>query len=228
MIRTLSHLLLLLLTTAVTTCGIGCSIVGFIGAGKQAIEDQMLIERPAEYPLEGKRVAVVIDTDLAVHYEHPGISTLIAEAIAGRIAKNVRDVEVLRPDVVARWQFETAQWTAMPSTEIAKSLQVDRVIYIDLQNYSLTPPGNQWLWEGRCSAMIGVIEADNYEQDGFADTYEIRAAFPHRPSVLSREEASEGTIEQGLLNEFIKKASWLFYFHEEPKHPDRYRPELQQ
>ena len=67
-----------------------CSIIGFIGAGKQAIEDQMLIEKPAEYSLEGLSVAVVIDTDLAVHYEHPGISTLIANAVAGRIAKNVK------------------------------------------------------------------------------------------------------------------------------------------
>ena len=119
------------------------------------------------------------------------------------------------------------QWTAMPSTEIAKALGVDRVIYIDLQNYSLTPPGNHWLWEGRCSATIGVIEADSYEQDGFADTYEVMAIFPRRPAVLSREEASEGTIERGLLNEFIKQTSWLFYFHIEPKHPDRYRPELE-
>lgn len=206
---------------------IGCGAIAFMGAGKQAMEDQMLIEKPAEYPLSGERVAVVIDTDLTVHYEHPGISTLIAGAVAGRISKNVENVEVLRPDAVARWQFETPQWTAMPSTEIAKALGVDRVIYIDLQNYSLTPPGNHWLWEGRCSATIGVIEADSYEQDGFADTYEVMAIFPRRPAVLSREEASEGTIERGLLNEFIKQTSWLFYFHIEPKHPDRYRPELE-
>ncbi len=218
--------LLLLLVTLVTLCCVGCSVIGFIGAGKQAMEDQMLIEKPAEYSLEGYRVAVVIDTDLSIHYEHPGIATLIAGAVAGRIAKNVKNVEVLRPDAVARWQFETPQWTAIPSTEIAKSLGVDRVVYIDLQNYTLTPPGNQWLWEGRCSAMIGIIEADSYEHDGFADTYEIMVMFPRRPAVLSREEASEGTIEQGLLNEFIKESSWLFYFHEEPKHPDRYRPEL--
>lgn len=217
---------LVALTILVTSCWVGCSAIGFIGAGKQAMEDQMLIEKPAEYSLEGYRVAVVIDTDLSIHYEHPGIATLIAGAVSGRIAKNVKNVEVLRPDSVARWQFETPQWTAMPSTEIAKSLGVDRVIYIDLQNYTLTPPGNRWLWEARCSAMIGVIEADSFEHDGFVDTYEIMAGFPRRPAVLSREEASEGTIEQGLLNEFIKQTSWLFYFHEQPKHPDRYRPEL--
>jgi hypothetical protein len=215
-----------ILITIATACNAGCNIIGFIGAGKQAIEDQMLIEKPAEYSLEGYTVAVVIDTDLAVHYEHPGISTLIATAVAGRIAKNVMDVRVIRPDAVARWQFETPQWSAMPSTEIAKSLGAQRVIYIDLQHYTLTPPGNQWLWEGRCNAMIGIIEADSYEHDGFADTYEIITGFPRRPAVLTREEANEGTIEQGLLNEFIKQTAWLFYMHEEPKHPDRYRPEL--
>ena len=59
------------------------------------MEDQMLIEKPAEYPLTGQRVAVVIDTDLTIHYEHPGISTLIAGAVAGRISINVENVEVL-------------------------------------------------------------------------------------------------------------------------------------
>ncbi|MBC8309337.1 MAG: hypothetical protein ISR75_02910 [Phycisphaerales bacterium] len=220
--------IILSLASLATLCSIGCSVFGFIGAGKQAMEDQMLIEKPAEYNLEGKSVAVVIDTDLAVHYEHPGISTSIAGGVAARIAKNTPDVKIVRPDLVARWQFETPQWSAMPSTDIAKSLQVDCVIFIDLQNYSLTPPGNQWLWEGRCSATVGIIEAESYEHDGFSDSYEIMVEFPHRPSVLSREEASKETIQQGLILEFVKNTAWLFYFHEEPKHPDRYRPELNQ
>ena len=78
--------------TFLSTFLIGCGAIAFIGAGKQAMEDQMLIEKPAEYPLTGQRVAVVIDTDLTIHYEHPGISTLIAGAVAGRIAKNVENV----------------------------------------------------------------------------------------------------------------------------------------
>jgi hypothetical protein len=205
----------------------GCSVFAFIGAGRQAMEDQMLIEKPADYSLEGLTVAVVINTDLSLLYEHQGIADVIAEGVAGRIAMYAKDVTVLHPSVVAQWQFNTPQWPAMPSTEIAKLLQVDRVIYIDLHNYSLTPPGNQWLWEGYCSATIGIIEADSYEDDGFADMYDIQASFPKKPNYLAREEADEGTIERGLLAEFIKKTAWLFYLHEEPKHPDRYRPELE-
>jgi hypothetical protein len=202
-------------------------VFAFIGAGRQAMEDQMLIEKPAEYSLEGLSVAVVINTDLSLLYEHQGISNVIAEGVAGRIAMYAKDVTVLHPNIVAQWQFNTPQWSAMPSTEIAKSLEVDRVIYIDLHNYSLTPPGNQWLWEGYCSATIGIIESDSYEDDGFADMYDIQASFPRKPNYLTREEADKGTIERGLLANFIKKTAWLFYFHEEPKHPDRYRPELE-
>ena len=122
------RIIILFIATAFATSTVGCSVFGFIAAGKQAAEDQMLVETPAKYSLEGYRIAVVIDTDLAIHYEHPGISTLIAEAVAGRIAKNVPNVSVIRPSSVARWQFDTPQWTAMPSSEIAKSLGVDRVV----------------------------------------------------------------------------------------------------
>jgi len=217
----------ILTTLLFMTISLGCSIIAFGGAAKQAIEDQMLIEKLAEYPLEGMSVAVVINSDLVIHYEHPGIANLIAEAVSGRIAKHVKDVSVVHPGMIAKWQFETPQWTAMPTSEIAKALQVERVVYIDLIEYRLTPPGNQWLWEARCSAIIGIIEADSYEQDGFADSFEISGIFPRRPSVLSRDEAKEADIERGLLTEFIKEASWLFFRHEEPKHPDRYRPELE-
>jgi hypothetical protein len=220
------RILIYLISFLYILVGSGCSLFAFGGSMAQAHEDQKMIEKYAEYDLKGKTIAIVIDTDLSVHYEHPGISNLIAEAIAGRIAKFGEEVKVVHPGSVAQWQFETPQWSAMPTTEITKSLNVDCVIYIDLQEYRLTPPGNQWLWEGECSATIGIIEANSYEQDGYEETFLVTVNFPTRPSVLSHEEAKESDIERGLLAEFIKQTSWLFYRHVEPKNPDRYRPEL--
>jgi hypothetical protein len=222
----MNRVIVLVVTLMATFMVGGCSVFAFIGAGKQAMEDQMLIEKPAVYSLEGKAVAVVIDTDLSVHYEHPGISNIIAEGVAGRIAMHVESVSVLHPKVVAQWQFETPQWSAMPTTDIAKALNVDVVIFINLHNYSLTPPGNQWLWDGYCSASIGIIEGTSYVDDGYVDVYEIQSSFPTSIKHLTREESNKATIERGLLAEFIKQTAWLFYFHVEPKHPDRYRPEL--
>ncbi len=212
----------------VCLCLASCNIIGFGGAMAQAHEDQMLIEKPAEYDLSGQTVAVVIEADLVMHYEHPGMANIIAEAVAARIAMHVENVRVLSPTDVAHWQYTTSQWTAMSSGEIVDSLKVDRVVYIQIQNYRLTPPGNQWLWEARCDALIGIIEKNSFEQDGFDQTFEINSIFPRRPSVLTHEEATKADIERGLLAEFIKETAWLFYLHQEPKNPDRYRPELEQ
>ena len=206
----------------------GCNVIAFGGAMAQVQEDQMLIEKYAEYDLANQTVAVIVEADLVMHYEHPLVANIIAEAVALRIAQNVENVTVLNPSHVIRWQNLTSQWTALPSNEIANSLNVNRVIYIQIQNYRLTPPGNQWLWEGRCNALVGIIEKDSYEQDGFAQTFGVESIFPRRPSVLSYEEAEKADIERGLLSEFIKETAWLFYSHKEPKNPDRYRPELEQ
>ena len=223
---------LILLLSCCFLCG--CSIFAFGGAVKQTFEDQKLVETHPEYNLDDMRVAVVIMTDLSVHYEHPGIANLIVEGIVARLAKaasegkqGVQNVRILNPGSVARWQFETPQWSAMPTGDLVNQLGVDRVIYIDLHEYRLTPPGNQWLWEGLCEATIGIVEKDGYEQDGFTDVYQIRATFPRRPSVLARQEADESDIARGLLTEFMKQTAWLFYLHLEPKNPSRYRPELE-
>ena len=97
---------------------------------------------------------------------------------------------------------------------------------IDLQAYRLTPHGNTWLWEGYSKGSIGIVEEGSFDGDGFADSLEVEASFPTRPSTLARSEASEEDIGRGLLQAFIQKVAWLFYTHTEPKHPDRYRPEL--
>ena len=215
-----------ILLTALLLCAASCGVFGFGGAMAQAHEDQMLIEKPAEYDLSGQTVAVVIEADLVMHYEHPGMANVISEAIAARIATNVKNVRVLSPTDISNWQYSTSQWSAMASSEIIDALKVDRIVYVQIQNYRLTPPGNQWLWEGRCDALIGIIEKGSFDQDGFDQTFEVNAIFPRRPSVLTHEEAKKADIERGLLTDFIRETAWLFYLHEEPKHPDRYRPEL--
>ena len=223
---------LVLMLSCCSLCG--CSIFAFGGAIKQTFDDQKLVEMHPEYNLDGMRVAIVITTDLSLHYQHPGIANLIVEGIVARLAKaasegkpGVQNVRILNPGDVARWQFETPHWSAMPTGDLVDQLGVDRVIYIDLHEYRLTPPGNRWLWEGLCEATIGIVEKDGYEQDGFTDVYQITATFPRRPSVLARQEADEADIARGLLTEFMKQTAWLFYFHLEPKNPDRYRPELE-
>ena len=40
------------------------------------------------------------------------------------------------------------------------------------------------------------------------------------------ESAEQAAIRRGLQETFVKNIAFLFYYHFEPKHPDKYRPEL--
>jgi hypothetical protein len=108
---------------------------------------------------------------------------------------------------------------------MAEALDVDRIVYVDIVEYRLNPPGNQWLWEGVCAANVGIIERDGFDPDAFAETFEISSRFPEETGV-ERSSATAGQIELGLLGQFVQRTAWLFHTHIEPKYPDKYRPEL--
>jgi hypothetical protein len=223
-LRALAAILAILVSCAGST---GCAVGHLVGGMMQNAEYQKQIEVPAKYPdLEGKSVAVVVDADRSVLYEFPQVIEKITTGVTLRIGRDVPSVRVMRPDQVVNWQWRTPQWNAMSYGGIAQSLGVERVILIDLYEYRLNPPGNQWLWECTCAATVNVIEADGFDPDMFADSFTVATKFPSVDAV-DRSGASAQQIETGLLAEFVKQVAWLFHLHIEPKYPDKFRPEAQ-
>lgn len=215
----------LLVTVSIPVLG-GCAI-GFLGAGMaQNFEYQKLLEVLPRYEgLEHKTVAVVVDADLATLYEHPTLCDTVAEGVTKRLGDRVSGIRLLPQRFVRSWQFATPQWNALPYGDIARQLNVDRVVLIDIQEFRLHPRGNRWMWDGECVAMVGLIERDGIEPDELADNIQVSARFP-KLKELDRQGATEQAIQTGLYVEFIKHVGWLFYPHLQPKYPDRYKPQL--
>lgn len=202
----------------------GCIVARLVGGMAQNVEYSTLIEvHPAYAGLENKTVAVLVNADLAMIYEHPEVALTIATNVSRLIRTNVPGARVLSAGAIADWQFRTTQWSAMPYGEIAEQLNADRLVLIDLYEYRLHPPGNQWLWEGVCTANVAVIERDGFDPDNFVDSFNIESRFPDIKGV-GRDGAVEGRIQLGLLKRFVDRTAWLFYTHLEPKYPDKYKP----
>lgn len=200
----------------------GCFVAGLASAMGQNFEYQKLVEVPAQYAgLEGHTVAVVVQADYATLYAHPTLVQQLMYNISQRIAMNVPNVQVAPTQAVLLWQYRTPQWEAMPLGELAETMNVQRLVHVDVYEYRLHPPGNSWLWEGAVAADVGIIEADGFDPDSFVETFTVQATFPDVKGV-GRESASAAQIETGLLTMFVQKAAWLFYFHHEPKYPDKY------
>jgi hypothetical protein len=204
----------------------GCAVGKLVGGMASSEEAQRLVETPAKYSgLDNRSVAVIVQTDYSTLFEHPGLVTTVTGGVTARIGKWVHNVQVFDPQQVLNWQYRTPQWAALPLGEIATQLNVDRVVFIDILEYRLHPPGNRYLWDGEAVARVGIIERDGIDPDAFSDTFDIVSRFPDMEGV-GIESADRSQIETGLLSDFVKRNAWLFHLHYEPKYPDKYRPGL--
>ena len=204
----------------------GCSVFGLMGAMGQAHEDQKLIEVDAKYKgLEDQIVAVIVNADLGVRYQYPDVSTTILTAVSARLRRSHQKTVVIDPRFVLQWQHQTPNWESLSYGEMAEGLGAKRLIYIDIYEYRLNPPGNRYLWDGMCAATVGIVEDDGLDVDYFYETFDVQTKFPDQEGV-DRSQASAQQIQTGLYADFIKRVHWLFVKHEEPKYPNRYRPEL--
>lgn len=200
----------------------GCEIGLLAGGLAQNFEYQKVVEVLPEYRgLEGRKVAVVVNADPVTLYEHPMLARQIAGGVSLRLNEYVPGVKVLNPDAVLAWQFNTAEWNALPYGELCRALDVERVVYVDLYEYRLNPPGDSYIWEGMSAATIGVIERENIDPDFFAESMEVVAEFPNQSNV-TRDELDPQRMEVGLLHTFIQETAFLFHRHLRPKHPDKY------
>ena len=199
----------------------GCNIFSAAGVMAHNLEREKKIEVLAEYDgLRDETVAVVVQADHLTLYEHPQVVANICVKVSRRLQQNVEGIKMLDPRIVLDWTYHTPSWSAMPYGKVAKELGVDRVVWIDLYEFRLHPPGNRWIWEGVATAAVGVIERDGFDADSFAEHWDISGEFP-KVRELGRESASQNQVETGLLAVFVQQASWLFYDHIEDKYPDK-------
>ncbi|MFO0874855.1 MAG: hypothetical protein U0575_12915 [Phycisphaerales bacterium] len=212
-----SSIVALVAATALGAALGGCKIFGAVA---YFAEKDKKIEIPPEYDgLQNETVAVVVQADMATLYEHPTVPANIATNVSHRIQMNVAGVTVRDPREVLAWQYQTPGWMTLPYGDIARELDVDRVVYIDMYEYRLNPPGNRWLWEGVCAANVGIIEREGLDPDSFSHTYNVVGKFPPIEGV-GRDNATQSQIETGVIVRFIEEASWLFYTHIQPKYPN--------
>ena len=200
----------------------GCAIGHLVGGMAQNYEYTKLIEvHPVYDGLDNKRVAVLVDLDMSTLYQHPDVAVMISANVARRLQNNVPGISILSPSHITEWQFRTPSWSTMPYGELCERLDVERIVRVDIQEFRLNPEGNQWLWDGVCSAMIGIVEREGFDPDGYVEMFTVDVAYPDLQGV-TRENADARAIQTGLLALFVRETSWLFFRHLEPKYPEHY------
>jgi hypothetical protein len=193
----------------------GCSGMRYLGY--LAAPEPGSKKVPAEFTgLEGRRVAIVIFADQRVQYENPQARLTLGSVVRAKMNEHLKNVSVVDPAKVVRYQDENAHWETLDKAELAKQFGADFVLYITLVEYSTREIGSIDLYRGRITAQCGLYEAGKSDEEGRVWSCDrIAVVYPEAAPVGVPGESGRSVREAAerlWADALVKK----FYEHKEP------------
>jgi len=211
MTRSLAILTLLL---AATLAG-GCNILGFAGALEAERRRTGKVWVDAEYTgLEGQSVAVVVDASRDIYMTSPRVVDAILVEVVARLQESGGIENIVSPAEVQSVLYDEPGLLDGTYDDVAARFGVTRLVVIQLDEFRLTEPGNQYVWDGRASGNVLVVEADSYIEDDVRLEHYVNVRYPYKPNTTV-DELPADAVALELLRRFSNRVSWYFYRHQE-------------
>lgn len=195
----------------------GCQLFGFIAA---SAEDLPKTVKPEYTDLTGKSYAVYVTADRATQAEFsripPELTTRITKHLFEQNERIAAAGYVPAKDIIATLS-DQPRLLYLPRGELMDELEVDRLIFVEIDEFRLTEEGNRYVWDGVATGRVQVYERDHFFPDEAAYEKSISVRFPDG-SGYTEADLSADNVASVLVSRFSNRASWLFYEHkEDPK-----------
>ena len=202
---------LMVLTSALSGC--------WLAAADQRMRGK---EVTAEYlGLENKSVAIVIFTDQALVNEFPDARAEISGFLANQMRSSLPTTRLLAPKDVIAWQDETINWFGLSESDIGQHFGVDRVLMIELLNYSTTSRGGVGDLQGNIRATAKIFEVDKLSQlPAWRGVFDV--SWP-KDGPVDVARTNESVVRQRTLEMFASRVTGRLFTHREMDKPIRTR-----
>lgn len=111
--------------------------------------------------LANKSVAIVIYVPPATANEYTGAREEISSFIAAEFREHLPTVELLDPKIVTDWQDDTINWQGLAGDAVGRHFGVDRVLYIEVLDYSARKVLRYSNLQGQLRALCKIYESGN-------------------------------------------------------------------
>jgi hypothetical protein len=114
-------------------------------------------------PYEGlvdKSVAVVIFAPAVIIDQYPGAREEIADFVTTKMREQMASTRLVLPREIIYWQNDTLNWTNLPPRDIGRHFGVDRVLFIEVLDYSMRRPVGVSNLQGRLRAQCHIYDTE--------------------------------------------------------------------
>ncbi len=202
---------------AMSGCGAGALFGGMLRnwerTGTHTVE-------PSYTGLKGKSFAILASAPRVVEAEYPDLANELLGRVTQRLYHEAGATGFIPPPQSLKYMYDNPNWVAAAYGTTAQDLGgVQRLIVIEIIDYRLREPGNNYEWSGMASATISVIEADSVAPDAVAWQQLVQVRFPTKPG-YGPDQFDARFVSSALLARLTDRCAWLFYKHEEANEID--------
>ena len=186
----------------------GCNyliLAGYLIGGPPSIEPDFDAVTNESMTDSGVTVAVVCYAAPETKWDFDAIDSEIAKYVTYRL--HAHKIKVVNPDRVNAWLDENDQWDE--PQEIGRALDVNYLVYIDLQSFNLYEENSAQLYRGRSEAVISVYKMDEEDGDRIY-TKELTSRFPLAVP-RSTYEVTYSNFKREYLSRLSEEIGRLFY-----------------
>lgn len=171
----------------------------------------------AEYgQLIDKTVAVVVWADQSTLDMDPYARHRVAKAVKYYMEASMPKTKFVDPADVAEWQDRLgAAWESQPIAAACKELKCDRIVRVDILEYTTRVRTARALRKGRITGTLNVYGTD--DETGWLSLYsaEVSAMYPPEASTKVVD-MSDGEVRRQTVEQFGGMVARKFYDHEVP------------
>jgi hypothetical protein len=164
---------------------------------------------PAEYPyLEGKKVCLAVWADSETLAEYPWVQLEVSEHIVQVLKPNVPGVSFTPNDKVVELQRREPDWESGDPAILGARFGADRVLLVELTQYTTREPESPHLYRGRIAANIKVYHT-GYRKSAPVYKSSVETAYP--PDSVGQWGTDDVAIRKATMEAFALDLAGKFY-----------------
>ncbi|MCP4713231.1 MAG: hypothetical protein GY869_31760 [Planctomycetes bacterium] len=167
----------------------------------------------AEYTgLENQKTAVIIVGQSAIDFEEPYARMDLALATEQALTEYVKGIELADQEEIQNFQRSRFDWYSLPVSDIINQFQVERLLYVELIQFTIREPESVNLLRGHIWAQLRIFEKESDTPNIPVLETEADVIFPEQgPSSYS--EAARFNIRQQSIGLFALEVARKFHDH---------------
>ncbi len=163
----------------------------------------------AEYPyLADKSVVILVRAPDEVLFEHPHVQWELADHVRVALEGKIRGVSIVEPRKVFDMQRADQSWRTQDPARLGRQFQADRLMEIDLLQYTTRDPDSPFLLRAHILAAVRVYNTE-YTDAQPAYRTEVRTVYP--PDGPGRWGSDERSIRAAAMERFAQDLAGRFY-----------------